>query len=228
MPAIGSEKDVYIKELDGNYELYIYRQDIGFVKVGDSAVDLSNYYTKAEIDSKLELKADKSEIPDVSSFITKDVDNLTNYTTTSELNTLLSEKANNSDIPENLSQLSNDTGFITKDVSDLTNYTTSTQLSAELSNKQDTLESGVNIKTINGVSILGSGNIEVQGGSGSGSVVQVSTFSNLPATGSINTVYIVLDEDSLYRWDIDRSKYVCVGNDFTTITVLYGGDSSLF
>lgn len=32
--------------------------------------------------------------------------------------------------------------------------------------KQDTLESGVNIKTINGQPILGSGNIEVEGGSG--------------------------------------------------------------
>ena len=36
---------------------------------------------------------------------------------------------------------------------------------AELSNKQDTLVSGTNIKTINNTSILGSGNIDIQGGS---------------------------------------------------------------
>ena len=118
LPDVGSEKDIYIKELDGNYQLYIYKQGTGFVKVGDSAIDLSNYYTKAEINSKLELKADKSEIPDVSGFITKDVDNLTNYTTT-------------------------------------------TQLSTELSNKQDKLQSGVNVKTINGQDIVGAGDIEV-------------------------------------------------------------------
>ena len=33
-----------------------------------------------------------------------------------------------------------------------------------LSSKQDILESGTNIKTINGTSLLGSGNIEIQGG----------------------------------------------------------------
>ena len=33
-----------------------------------------------------------------------------------------------------------------------------------LSSKQDTLESGTNIKTINGTSLLGSGNIEIQSG----------------------------------------------------------------
>ena len=38
-------------------------------------------------------------------------------------------------------------------------------LSTELSNKQDTLVSGTNIKTINGSSILGSGDITIQGGS---------------------------------------------------------------
>ena len=38
-------------------------------------------------------------------------------------------------------------------------------LSTELANKQDTLVSGTNIKTINGNSILGSGDITIQGGS---------------------------------------------------------------
>lgn len=38
-----------------------------------------------------------------------------------------------------------------------------------LPNKQDQLVSGTNIKTINGNSLLGSGNLEIQGGSGSGS-----------------------------------------------------------
>ena len=33
-----------------------------------------------------------------------------------------------------------------------------------IDDKQDTLVSGTNIKTINGTSLLGSGNIEIQGG----------------------------------------------------------------
>lgn len=44
------------------------------------------------------------------------------------------------------------------------NYATTDQLSS----KQDILESGTNIKTVNGQSLLGSGNIEISGGSGGG------------------------------------------------------------
>ena len=53
---------------------------------------------------------------------------------------------------------------------DLSNYYTksetsgATQISTALASKQDTLESGTNIKTINNESILGSGNIDIQGG----------------------------------------------------------------
>lgn len=53
---------------------------------------------------------------------------------------------------------------------DLSNYYTksetsgATEISTALGNKQDTLVSGTNIKTINNESILGSGNIEIQGG----------------------------------------------------------------
>ena len=42
--------------------------------------------------------------------------------------------------------------------------------------KQDTLISGENIKTINHTSLLGSGNIDIQGGGGGGSIVMVGSF----------------------------------------------------
>lgn len=52
---------------------------------------------------------------------------------------------------------------------DLTQYWTSAQtqsaITSAVSTKQDTLVSGTNIKTINNESILGSGNIDIQGGS---------------------------------------------------------------
>ena len=55
-------------------------------------------------------------------------------------------------VPTKTSQLTNDSGFITNSYHD--------------SSKQDTLVSGSNIKTINGNSLLGSGNITISGGGG--------------------------------------------------------------
>lgn len=63
-----------------------------------------------------------------------------NYYTKSEVDTALLAKANTADT-----------------------YT-KTQVDTALGGKQDTLVSGTNIKTINNESILGSGNIEIQGG----------------------------------------------------------------
>ena len=42
--------------------------------------------------------------------------------------------------------------------------------------KQDLLVSGQNIKTINHTSLLGSGNIDIQGGGGGGGIVMVGSF----------------------------------------------------
>ena len=60
------------------------------------------------------------------------------------------------DVPTNVSQLNNDAGYLTEH-QDLSNYTTKTELSEY--NKTD------NFKTINNQSIIGTGNIEIQGGS---------------------------------------------------------------
>lgn len=78
--------------------------------------------------------------------------------------------------PTNLSQFTNDSGFITSDdLPDLSDYALKSEIpdvsnlatKTELSAKQDTLESGKNIKTINGTSLLGSGNIVIEAGGGS-------------------------------------------------------------
>lgn len=47
----------------------------------------------------------------------------------------------------------------------------------DLSTKQDTLVSGTNIKTINGVTLLGEGNIDVSGGAGGASIDDATTSS---------------------------------------------------
>ena len=68
----------------------------------------------------------------------------------------------------------------------------------DLSSKQDVLVSGQNIKTINGNSILGSGNLEIQGG---GSAVTVddalSTISTNPVQNKVITEKINTKQDLL-------------------------------
>lgn len=61
------------------------------------------------------------------------------------------------------------------------NYYNKSYIDTGLSSKQDTLVSGTNIKTINNESILGSGNINIQGGSGS------SEWGNITGTLSDQT-----------------------------------------
>ena len=66
-------------------------------------------------------------------------------------------------LPTLISQLTNDAGYIT--AASLAAYYTKVQTDALLSGKQATLVSGTNIKTINNESLLGPGNIDIQGGS---------------------------------------------------------------
>lgn len=65
-------------------------------------------------------------------------------------------------------------------------YYTTEEVDSRLSAKQDTLTSGTNIKTINGESVLGSGNIEIQGGGG-----QLSAWELIGTT--TNTTAITID-----------------------------------
>lgn len=73
----------------------------------------------------------------------------------------------------------------------------------DISGKQDKLVSGTNIKTINGTSILGSGNITIEGGSGGGStsikpyVLQAVALSELEGLG--------VGEHNLYSRDYQKA-----------------------
>ena len=68
----------------------------------------------------------------------------------------------------------------------------------DLSSKQDVLVSGQNIKTINGNSLLGSGNLEIQGGGSSITVDDtLSTTSTNPIQNKVITEKINTKQDSL-------------------------------
>ena len=66
-------------------------------------------------------------------------------------------------------------------------------------NAQETLVSGTNIKTINNQSILGSGNITIQGGSGGGETVIELTQAQYDALTaySPDTTYIITDAQAI-------------------------------
>lgn len=87
----------------------------------------------------------------------------------------------------------------------------------DISGKQDKLVSGTNIKTINGASILGSGNITIEGGSGGGStsikpyVLQAVALSELEALG--------VGEHTLYSRDYQKA-----GEDLTALQDAAIGD----
>ena len=136
----------------------------------------------------------------------------------------LQTKANASDIPTKVSQLENDSKFATQTAvatglatkadkdsltsleSDITNLQTTVgnQDKSIIANaqaiqgKQDKLVSGTNIKTINNQSILGSGNISIEGG-GSAVVVDnaLSDTSENPVQNKVITTRITSIETSL-------------------------------
>lgn len=83
----------------------------------------------------------------------------------------LTDKPTIPTVPTSNTAFTNDAGYITD--SALDGYATESYVSNGLDGKQDTLESGVNIKTVNNYSLLGSGNINI-GGSGGNNVVELT------------------------------------------------------
>ena len=98
------------------------------------SIDLSNYYKKLETYSKAQVDA----------LVAGGGADLSDYYKKAEVESLISA------IP----------------ATDLTNYYDKTQVDSlipNISTKQDTLVSGTNIKSINGESIVGSGDLKIEG-----------------------------------------------------------------
>lgn len=93
---------------------------------------------------------------------------LTNYYTKTQTNTLLGGKADTA------------TTYTKTEVDNAITAATST--------KQDTLVSGTNIKTINSQSLLGSGNIVIQGGSGGGKAIEAGRGISITTGETADTV----------------------------------------
>ena len=93
-------------------------------------------------------------------------------------------------------------------------------ITSATSGLQETLVSGTNIKTINNESLLGSGNITIQGGSGGGETVIELTQAQYDALTaySENTTYIITDADP-----INMDDYATTG----TVNTISGQVSTL-
>jgi len=123
---------------------------------------------------------------------------------------------------------------------DLTNYYTKTEtdnaITAATSTKQDQLVSGTNIKTINNESILGEGNIDIQGGGGgtvesvitSGSTNAVESKAIWSATTFNKSVLLTFNGvySTNYPNGCTKLNVEVVGNDVSTMT-FYNDDQNL-
>ena len=126
------------------------------------------FYTKSEADTLLSAKQNEiTSSNKLASDLVNDANQTNKFVTTTEKNTW-NAKADASLIPTSLSQLTQDTTH---------RVVTDTEKST-WNNKQNELVSGTNIKTINNTSLLGSGNINISGGS--------SSYNDLTNKPSIN------------------------------------------
>ena len=171
------------------------------IQASTGETDLSNYYTKEECNStfatvsQMENKADKEEgkslIDDEEIARLSTVYNYDDSTIKAEIATL------------NSSKLDAETYN-----SDKANFATKT----ELNEKQNTLISGENIKTINGNSLLGSGDITITGGGD----IDLSNYYN---KGEVDTKLDTKLDTSTYNSDkstfatkTELSDYLTVAN----------------
>ena len=88
----------------------------------------------------------------------------------------------------------------------LSNYYTKGETDTLLGQKQPTLVSGTNLKTINNESLLGEGNIDIQGGGSSVNVVQATgtstsdVMSQDAVTKAFNTYTATKDDARITKW----------------------------
>lgn len=153
------------------------------IQGGTSDVD------KAYVDEKLALKADKSELTNYLTIesATSTYQPIGDYSTNEQLGTKLDITTYNAD---------KETFALKTEIPDTSTLASKEELEETAATKQDVLVSGTNIKTINGTSILGEGNIEIQGG-GSG-IADAPSDNKLYGRKNGNWSEVVLPDTSTF------------------------------
>lgn len=184
--------------------------DVGAV----AKTDFDSY--SATVQTALDSKADESDIPSLEGYLTKDsADTL--YATAGSLDSLTAKDT----------ELE---GEIDANKSAFDSYTATTN--SAIAGKQDTLVSGTNIKTINGQTLLGEGNIEIQGG---GTSYTAGEGINISDSNEISVDKEALDIPTLqtgasgsstnYVWSLGEYSNNSWKNVVSTVTLdnIYGG-----
>ena len=154
-PKLPTSEQIEFGEIAINY-----LKDYETISIKNSEQKIVTFSSDASVNKKLETKADKTRVDEIDEVVSKAFDAMNKscgfneevaYTPQNELirdcvslseaMEIVAEKANSPQIDTS--------SFATKE---------------ELAKKQDTLVSGTNIKTINGESLLGSGDIVIQSG----------------------------------------------------------------
>lgn len=239
----GLSDDSFDVEIARNTEYYIANGNTEYNAEDDTFITdyLNNYYNKGEIDVMLEnVDVDLSGYATLDELHALSGEVLDNeLVTAAALTDLNDRKLNKSDLPsldgyateewvtEQLEDVDVDlTGYATEewvneqianvDVTDkLDGYATTADVDAKLASKQDALISGQNIKTINGGSLLGEGDLVVD----ASDIVDVSGFCykqiltqaefDALAEKDPQTIYIISDapDSGGGSVDVDLSNY---------------------
>lgn len=133
--------------------------------------DMSNYPTREETQQMIDESIGELDIPTKVS----ELENDSKFVTEEQLDEAVSEKADKSYVEDELAGKADKDNTYTKDevnslIPDVSDLATKTEVTEGLATKQDTLQSGKNIKTLNGQSVLGEGNVEIQAGGGNASL----------------------------------------------------------
>lgn len=160
---------------------------------GGTDTDLSGFATKDDLTNKVDKVEGKSLIADTE---IERLKNVKNYDDT--------------EIKQDLTEISQE----------LNNKADKTDI-PDISGKQDTLVSGTNIKTINGESILGDGNIVIEGGSGGSSKFSCVNLINerLTAAGTYTLNASMLNYDEIIV-EADLKAATGSPNRVTTLTII--------
>lgn len=173
-------------------------------------IDLSNYYTKAETYNKQEIETKIAQVggSSVTSVNGQTGDVILNYVDVSVYNQHLGDIDTLWAVSDSLQENYNELNSYVGDVEAL------------LLGTQDKLVSGTNIKTINGESVLGEGNIVINGGNETAHVnLTLTEYNNLSDAEKLNgKVYFITDiayclqydHDSLYNTVISLTNRVKV------------------
>ena len=153
-------------------------------------IDLSNYYTKQEIETKIA----QAGVSSVKSVNGQTGDVVLNYVDINEYNSHLT----------GFNETADDVDLLKEDFLVLAENVNSVDYNLKF--KQDKLVSGTNIKTINGLSVLGEGNIVINGGESTEHVnLTLTEYNNLSDAEKQNgKVYFITDIAYCLQSDYDR------------------------